>query len=498
MRKIKRHIIRCCWLLFLMFFVAFGNNVSAQILGTSTNYAGSRGLAINPSLMTTSYVFADFGVNVGASATNNFAYLYAKDYYNLLRGNALSDYYVNGVRYDFGFLMNRKPKNVYEAADATVLSAMYNPNGKIAFGLFVNNRVYTSGTKIPWEILEAAVVGIENGDYIGKQYDSKNAKIGLMAWSEVGLSYSMTVFDRFSSKFDAGVTMKGLLGYGGVALNLNQINKDIVDKSVSVIHSLDMNAAMAVPVDYGAKFDGGQIFNMDEPVKGMGLGFDIGFTYTQKKDDKEYNKVARPCTFSKIRYIWRLGVSLLDVGAVRFDKNAKVYRFNSDNDKVFDVSRLEGVESFDAMMDTMCLMFYDDVSEADAGNKFVIGLPTALSVQFDYNIWKNFYVNATVVQPFRLFEYSVKRSAQVVVEPRYETTFFDFSLPVTFYNYERLIVGMEARLFFLTVGTQNIMNFLGVGKSFGLDIYAAVKFNLYKGKCLKNVVKDACWNAKFQ
>jgi hypothetical protein len=498
MRKTNRYIIRCCGLLLLALFLTYGNNVSAQFLGTSTNYAGSRGLAINPSSMTTSYVFADFGVNVGASVSNDFAYLYAKDYYNLLTGKELSDYYINGNRYDFGFVMNRKPKNVYEAADATVLSAMYNPNGKIAFGVFVNNRVYTSGTQIPWEIMEAAVVGIENGDYIGRQYKSENGKIGLMAWSEVGLSYSMTVFDRSSSKFDAGLTVKGLLGYGGVALNLNHVRKDIIDKNVSMIHSIDMDAAMALPMNYGAKFDGGQVFNMDEPVKGLGLGFDIGFTYTQKQDDKEYQKVERPCTFPKIRYIWRLGVSLLDVGAVKFDKNARVYKIYSYYDEVFDVRTLEGVESFDAMMDTLCSVFYDDVSEADAGNKFTIGLPTALSVQFDYNIWNNFYVNATLVQPFRLKEFSVKRSAQVVLEPRYETTFFDFSVPVTFYNYERLIVGMEARLFFLTVGTQNIMNFLGVGESFGLDIYAAVKFNLYKGRCLKKELKDACWNANFR
>lgn len=498
MRKNCRHIIRCFGFLFLVSFLTFKNDVSAQVLGTATNYSGSRGLAVNPSLMTTSFVYADFGLNLGVSAYNDFAYIYAKDYKNLLKGDGLSRYYVNGKRYNVGFVINKDPKYVYENLDFNVISLMYNPKGKRAYGFFVNNRVYTYGKRIPWEIPEAAMVSIEDGDYIGKNYKSENAKIGMMAWSEIGFSYAMTVYDRYSDKFDVGITLKGLLGYAGVALNLNEVDKDIVDKNVSVIHKLDMTAAMAGPIDYDAQFSDGQLFNRNSLTNGLGLGFDLGVTYINKKDEKEHGEVKRSCTSPKILYNWRLGVSLLDVGAIRFNKNAKVYGYFSETDKDFDISRLEGVENFDSMMDTLNSMLYENPAEAVDGKEFMLGLPTALSLQFDYNLWKGFYLNSTWIQPLRFWKYSVTRPAMLTVSPRYESLLLDVSLPVSLYNYERIMIGAEMRLAFLTLGTQNIFNFIGIGKSYGLDVYVAIKFNLYKGKCWKNVIKDSCWNADFR
>ena len=259
-----------------------------------------------------------------------------------------------------------------------------------------------------------------------------------------------------------------------------------------------MTAAMSAPIDYSADFADGEVFDKNKIVNGWGAGVDIGVTYTHKRDEKMAGVVKRPCTFPKIPYVWRLGVSLLDFGAIRYNKNARVYKIYSDTDKIFDVNKLEDVKDFDSMMDTITMTFYDNTDDSFAGDSFLMGLPTALSVQFDYNIYNNFYVNASWIQPVRFFEYSVSRPPQLVVEPRFESTYFDFTLPVTLYNYHRFLVGAEMRLAFLTVGTQNIFNFLKYGDSYGLDVYVALKFNLYKGKCLNRVRRDECWNANFR
>lgn len=302
MFKRLANIIRCCRVFVLTMLCALSYNVSAQVLGTSTNYSGSRGLAVNPSLMTTSFVYSDFGLNVGISAYNNFAFVKASDLYNILTGGGFSDYYKNGKRYDFDFVMNTKPKYFYETLDLKVLSTMYNFNGKNAFGLFVNNRVYANGTRIPWEILEIGVVSMEDGDYSGKNYHSENSKAGVMAWSEVGIAYSLTVKDRYYDKIDVGVTAKGLLGYAAAAVNLNEVDKDIVDMNVSVIHKLNMTAAMSAPIDYSADFADGEVFDKNKIVNGWGAGVDIGVTYTHKREEKMACVVKRPCTFPKIHY----------------------------------------------------------------------------------------------------------------------------------------------------------------------------------------------------
>lgn len=484
-------------ILFLMTFLVLGSTVSAQFWGMSSNYSGSRCLAVNPSLMTTSFVYADFGLNLGVAAYNDFAFVKTGDYHRLLRGEGLSDYYVNGNQTPLGVVLNEKPKNAYETLDFTVLSAMFSPNGKNAFGIFVNNRVYTDGKHIPWEVLEASIMTLEAGDYIGRNYKSKNTRLGVMAWSEVGFSYSATVYDRYYDKVDFGVTLKGLVGYAGVALDINDIDKDILNADSSVIHKLDLMVAMSAPLDYNAAFSDGNVLNLNGMPGGCGFGFDIGVTYTNKKDGKISRVVDRPCVEPRIYYNWRLGVSLLDVGAVRFANNARIYKLMTDTDKIFDVTRFDDVETMESLMDTLCGMFYENPEDAYVGDRFLMGLPTALSVQFDYNIYRSFYVNATWIQPIRLFKYSSIRPAQLVVEPRFETRYFDFTVPVTFYNYEKIFLGAELRLAFLSVGTQNVFNFFGGGLSYGLDLYVALKFNLYKGKCFGGC-HDACWNADFR
>lgn len=488
---IKNHKV-----LFLIIFIVICVDVSAQFIGTSSNYSGSHGLAINPSLMTTSYVYGDIGMNLGFSAYNDFAYLHAKDIYSLLDDGSTSYYDNIGGIHKFGFLMNEKPKNAYQTLDLNVISGMFSKNAKSAFGFFLNNRVYTDGKRIPWEIMQISAVGIENGDYIGKNYKSDNSTGGSMIWSELGLSYSRTVHERYYDKIDFGITVKGLLGYAGVCVNLNEVDKDIVSKNESVIHYLDMTAAVAGPIDYTANFADGKVFDENRMVNGYGAGFDIGVTYTRKVDEEECGEIKMPCTAPVVRYVWRLGVSLLDVGAIKFKNNAKVYKLGTDTDKTFDIRDLEGTNNVDELMMRVSDIFYGDTLKSLAGNSFMMSLPTAVSVQFDYNFYKKFYVNATLIQPIQFFEYSSIRPALFVAEPRFESEYFEIGIPVTLYDYEKVYVGTEIRFAFLTVGTHNIFNFLAIGDTYGMDVYVGLKFNLYKGKCRRGP-RDACWNSGF-
>ena len=485
------------FLLVLLSVLFVGGDVCAQFLGTSTNYSGSRGLALNPSLMTTSYVYADFGLNLGVSAYNDFIYLNASDYFQLLRKNGTtSEYWNNGKSYDYGFFLNGKPKNIYETLDFNLISGMYSPDGKHAWGFFVNNRIYTNGTNIPYEIGEASILGIENGDFLDKNYKSTDMRFGMMAWSELGVSWSKVVYEGYFRKIDFGITAKGLIGYLGIDLNLNNVDKDIYTVESIIIHKLDIDAVLSGPIDYSAKFDGGNIFDASKIVNGLGAGFDIGFTYTFNRQYNTRPAVNRPCAAKKVSYMWRLGVSLLDVGAVHYNKNARSYKLACDTDKKFDGKQLDGAQDFDDMMDRLTAMFHDNKSETRGSDNFWMGLPTAFSVQFDYSITKKLYLNATWVQPMKLLTYSAIRPALFVVEPRYETPYFDLTIPVTFFNYEKLYVGLESRLGFLTIGTQNILNFIGVGKSYGLDLYVALKFNFYKERCTA-VRGDGCWYEGF-
>jgi len=123
-----------------------------------------------------------------------------------------------------------------------------------------------------------------------------------------------------------------------------------------------------------------------------------------------------------------------------------------------------------------------------------LSLPTTLSIQYDYHFEGNFYLGAYWQQPLRFRLKSARRPPILAVIPRYETRAFGASLPVSFYNYEKIRVGASLRFYSFTVGTEKLGTFLGIGKLTGMDLYFSVRFNLDKGSCM-SYKNGACSNA---
>ena len=185
----------------------------------------------------------------------------------------------------------------------------------------------------------------------------------------------------------------------------------------------------------------------------------------------------------------------MDVGFINFSDNALEHHFFADNNMKFDVDGLNNVKTMNELSSFISANYYNgDSTKSLVGNSFLVGLPTTLRVQFDYNMYRNFFVNATLIQPVRLFKYSVMAAPRVMVEPRYESEYFDFALPISLYDYEFIHIVASFRLAYLTVGTENIANYLGLGKMRGMDLYVSLKFNLSKASKMANR-RDACWTA---
>lgn len=478
------------------FFVLIAKTTSAQFLGTTSNYSGSRALAVNPSLMTTSYNYSDFGLNLNFGAYNDMFFAPSKEIISVIKGNPYGyKYEYNGNLFDIGFLANTKSKYLTESLDVNALSFMINPNGKQAFGFFMNTRLYSGVNKIPWEIPEMMIVSLDNGDYFNQNYQSRDWDVSTMTWGEIGFSYSRIVYERYDDKIDVGASLKGLVGFDAAVLRVNNLDYEMLNRDSAYIHSIDFDALYSLPVNYDANFNGDNILNTNKIVSGYGLGFDIGVTYTRKKDTDIPKKVKVSCAYPITPYKWRVGLSILDIGAIKFNNNAVNNKFASSKDVIIDFSTFNNINTFGKLVDTLSVIFDDDKTQSSA-EAITIGLPTALSLQFDYNFGNNLYVNVLWVHPLRLMTHSVCRAASVVLEPRYETTFFEVSLPVTLYNYEKIFIGLSVRAAFVTVGTQNLLNLVGIGDAYGADFYVSLKFNFAKGRC--HGYRGACWNADFR
>jgi hypothetical protein len=137
------------------------------------------------------------------------------------------------------------------------------------------------------------------------------------------------------------------------------------------------------------------------------------------------------------------------------------------------------------MLDTISYQFYGNNTSAYSGEKFTLWLPSALSVQFDYHLRKNWYVNANMIYGFTLARGSLARPAELSITPRYETRIFEASLLISLYDWSQPRVGLAVRIYGFTIGTDKIGGFFHFSDFSGLDFYFSVKVFFNKGSCRK-------------
>jgi hypothetical protein len=98
-------------------------------------------------------------------------------------------------------------------------------------------------------------------------------------------------------------------------------------------------------------------------------------------------------------------------------------------------------------------------------------------------------VNALLIYGFDLSSASVSRPSEIAITPRYESRSFEANLPVSFYDWNKLRIGLSLRYYYLTIGTEKLGQFFRISNFTGLDLYVALHFFIDKGDCPKGKQK---------
>lgn len=481
------------FLVLLLLFLFLHETINSQsFVGTQSNFSGYRSLSMNPSLMTTSNLYFDFSlVGVNVIAYDDYVYLKSSDLLKIAFSKG--EYKPHYENKDCLTYPNHYSKSLYESFDFNVFGVMYDLDGHQSVGMSLNGRAYTSAKDIPYEILEMIEYGKEDPRY-HEHFASSNISVATMEWAEIALAYSNTIYERFENKFDVGASLKYLMGYSATVANGNQLDYNVYNADSIVVNSFDANLVYSLPISYEEPLTSNSIFD-NSLIRGYGVACDFGLTYTFKSNTKILKKVRGVYNKSKVDYIWRAGVSLMDVGFINFKNNAVDNYYHTSTPVIFDVDAMSHLESISHMAGVLSATYYNgDSLKSRVDDRIRVGLPTTLRLQFDYNIYKNYYLNATVIQPVRLFEYSVLAAPRLMMEPRYESEYFDFGLPISLYNYEYLRLGASLRIAFITIGTEKLATYLGIGDANGMDFYVSVKVGLAKSRKMGRN-RDACWSA---
>jgi hypothetical protein len=445
-------------------------------------FAGVTGLWINPASMVNSPYKWDLNlITAHTYIDNNFVYIYQTNIPDYASDKGETPLYVNNdYTYGAGHISkymlydkekNSWRKNIYFNALVQGPSLMLSfKKWSFALGTSVRAGVsltgmHKTGAKLFYEGL--SYEPLQNIDITIPRF-----RLNYLSWHEIAFSAGREIKKSNDILIKAGISYKYLRGLNA-AYFLNKETKLYVPND-SDLYFNNVNARY------------GYTFNEDNFLQSNGKGhaFDFGVVF-EKKSLKNTYQCPNFCNKKlELQYSWKLGISLLDIGYIRFTENTKKYLIDNKSDKWYNFTSVDpgSISGFDT---TLSEHFQGTPIPVPTGNSFVMLLPMALSVQYDYNLGYNCFLNATWVQRIPHFGApGLDRANFISLTPRFDSRRFSIAFPIVLYQYLWPRFGVAVRLNnFLFIGTDKLGAILGNRLS-GLDFYAGFKINVLK-KCSK-------------
>jgi len=442
-------------------------------------FSGLDALYKNPASVSGTGVYLDFQLfNAGVYFQNNYFYI-SKDEYKFTRFFDKNPQFPKHG-HDSSYLVystnNIDNKNAYINTHIALPSFLYT-DGKFVIYLTTNNRFSASMNNVPYHIANFAYYGWSYKPQQKKRYISGNYRLDGLAWNEIGLGTSYIIRDKRYDFLSAGISIKRLFGYAGFYYNNSYSDYEVISDDSLQVNHLTAKYGYALPLDYNNKD-----VNVSPDILGYGWSADIGFTYKRKENtySQQYNKKA--CLQKGIKYKYSIGVSLLDIGRIKFTKKVRELSIKDKSTQWNDVNSFD-FHSINSIDSVFLVRFYQHQPLPDRKKYFSIGLPSAVSIQFDYHFYKGLYFNITTFKSIPFGKQYVERLSLISLTPRYESMFFEVNLPVTLYEHSPPQIGLSLRIWNFTIGSDKISGFFSHQNFTGLDLYCSLKFTLFKSNC---------------
>ena len=445
------------WPLFFFFSIPF-LQAQEQLGLRLGNYAGINSVILNPSNNLTSPFAWDINfVAAGIHVDNDYAFIkkvglskFLKNTNNIRLATEINESQLQAdeILLDY-FDKNRK---MFGLAQVDVMgpSLMINIKGRYSVGIFTRARAMVSTQNIP---AAYRYYQFDRTPYFENIKTNKVTVAG-MAWSEIGLNLATKV-ETYNGDISVGFNLKYLQGYEGIYLRNN---------SALTLAQLPGDSLQFVNTNLEAGFTSINFDNYETAnKKGTGFAVDFGLQFIADSNEDEYT--------------YKVGIALLDIGKIKFSKDAQKYGLRTDSTFMIPFGTYGDVSSTDDFIQRFSFDALRDSSATVKGNEFSMWMPGAISLQMDYAIMPNVFVNALLIQRLPFAQAAIARGNILAVTPRYSHRWYEASLPIVLYNYKHLRVGAAIRLAYLIIGTDNLGGFFKTSKFTGADFYVGLKFN---------------------
>lgn len=462
---------RVCIILLGLSSVLLSN--AQEYLGIrNSNYAGVQGLFLNPSSMANSKLKWDVNaISVGTIFDNDFFFIHRKDvpvlgFRKIVNGIINQDIFDN----HFDPANPNKQYNIILSGEVVGPSFFTEISKNNWIGFTMATRAYANTANVPGHLAQNLYTDFRDQDLWNRKWNDQSTIFNAMAWMQYGINYATVLKADAKHEWKAGIGINYLQGIAGAYEKNTNLNYEIPDSSTLVLTNSS--------ADYGLmKYDSTKSFASSRNLNhGHGFSANIGFTYVVYRDPTLYTSESQSTMSS---YKFKIGVSLIDIGMINFNKNSRAYHIETDSSafNVPDQTNTNGSTSLNQRLRSVA-------SETDSirtftADHFDMALPSAISIQADWNVYKNFFLNATIIKGFNHgSRQGIVRPDTYSLTPRWETSLLEVSVPMSliYYNRWQPRIGFAVRIGYFYFGGDAPGSLFGLNDFERTDFYAGIHF----------------------
>lgn len=431
---------------------------------TMDNYAGYPGVYYQPAAIVNTNHKVNFNMSYVLLNTSN----YLAYNFNIFAGSIDEQ----ATKYSNHSSLGYQSFNF--SADLFGLS--YEINHENAIGYSLRLRYFSNKEGIPQAYTEADYNDYIDNGVVGAPIEIKRMNYQNFRYLEHLFNYGRVIVDDRDRFIKAGIGFKIINGF-----NAEYFYAD---------GEMQFNTANSSDASFNnTSFQFGQANNSSSlDDRNNGFGFDLGVVYEYRPDHEKYyydmDGVKHIARYDKPKYKYKLGISLTDLGFVRFNKDTTTYNFTTNAN--FNANSLMSATSdpYDYIKNTV-QSDATSVATGDDKEKFTMNLPTSLNIQFDYRLLERIFASYTGAFSIKLpgDANKVHQKAIHTVTPRFESNQYSLLLPITMQRNGQFNVGLGGRVtqndaLSFYAGSNNITFLFGKRTIYTQNFYMGFSYNI--------------------
>lgn len=442
----------------------------------NSNYAGIYGVGQQPaSIADSRYKFQINLIGASAYAANN--------YYSLPGGRTTDREFLENLELESLLVSDRtNGRGLFASAEVQLpFSFLLTLSPKHAIAIGFKQRALANVNDLTTDFIDFAENEFEFDE--NEAINLNDTRLQAHTWTEIDLTYGRVILNEKEHFLKGGLTTKLLYGTASAFGFIDEIRVAEVENlnPTSLDDEVDLGN-VNVTFGYPAKFD-----EIDDDITSdfftgnFGLGFDLGAVYEYRPNqdrflyemDGEKGLVRR----DRNKYKFRVGLSLLDLGGIRYQQSDNSGNLRGDAQNV----------SLEEFADSNADEFIESLFEFDRGGEYVMGLPTRINTNFDYHVTKGIYLNGNVQLGLKTGSSDIEKNwhpSTFSFGPRVESKKAGFALPFSIDRFSGFTSGFNFNVGPLVVGSRDFLSNFVLGKNArSASVQFALRFSMpYKKK----------------